>query len=51
MDGEEYMKKSVILSKLQFYLFCVKWLWNNRKWDNNRHKFKAMMREWGRRNV
>ena len=31
-------------SKLRYYLFCIKWLWNNREWENTRQKFKAMER-------
>lgn len=27
---------------IKYYLFCIKWLWNNRTWDNTRQKFKAM---------
>ena len=29
-------------SKVGYYLFCIKWLWKNRTWDNTRQKFKAM---------
>lgn len=29
-------------SKLGYYLFCIKWLWKNREWENTRQKFKAM---------
>lgn len=31
---------------IKYYLFCIKWLWNNRKWANTRQKFKAMERDW-----
>lgn len=24
---------------------CIKWLWENRDWENTRQKFKAMARE------
>ena len=30
----------------RYYLFCAGWLWKNRSWQNNRHKFKSMEREW-----
>lgn len=29
-------------SKIRYYLFCIRWLWKNREWDNTRQKFKAM---------
>ena len=29
-------------SKLGYYLFCIRWLWKNREWENTRQKFKAM---------
>ncbi len=29
-------------SKIKYYLFCIKWLWKNREWENTRQKFKAM---------
>lgn len=35
-------KKKRKESKLKYYLFCIKWLWKNRNWDNTRQKFKAM---------
>ena len=31
-------------SKLGYYLFCIRWLWKNRDWENTRQKFKAMER-------
>ena len=34
-------------SKLGYYLFCIRWLWKNRTWENTRQKFKAMEREYG----
>ena len=33
------------MSKLKYYYRCVKWLWQNRAWTNNRHKFKRMAKE------
>ena len=33
-------------SKLRYYLFCIKWLWKNREWENTRQKFKAMEKAW-----
>lgn len=29
-------------SKIRYYLFCIRWLWKNREWENTRQKFKAM---------
>ena len=26
----------------KYYWFCIRWLWNNRTWQNTRQKFKAM---------
>ena len=31
-------------SKIKYYLFCIRWLWKNREWENTRQKFKAMER-------
>ncbi len=30
------------MKKLKYYIFCIKWLWRNREWENTRQKFKAM---------
>lgn len=27
---------------IKYYLFCIKWLYQNRNWENSRQKFKAM---------
>ena len=35
---------------MRLMLFSIVWLWKNRKWDNTRQKFKALQRDWGRRN-
>jgi len=35
------MKKGI-----SFYIFAIRWLWRNRKWENTRQKFKAMDKEW-----
>lgn len=32
--------------KIKYYLFCLGWLYRNRKWENTRQKFRAMEREW-----
>lgn len=31
---------------LHYYLFRMHWLWKNRHWHNSRQKFKAMERDW-----
>ena len=31
---------------IKYYLFCIKWLWQNRNWQNSRQKFKAMEKAW-----
>ena len=31
---------------IKYYIFCVKWLWKNRHWENTRQKWKAMERDW-----
>ena len=33
------------MSKIRYYLRCIKWLWKNRKQENNRQKWRRMMRE------
>ena len=35
---------------IKYYIFCVKWLWKNRHWENTRQKWKTMEREWRYRN-
>lgn len=37
-----YEQKKRKRSKVGYYLFCIKWLWKNRNWQNTRQKFKAM---------
>lgn len=32
--------------KLKYYIFCIKWLWENRQWENTRQKFKTMEKEY-----
>lgn len=34
--------------KIRYHLFCVKWRWKNRNWEDNRHKFKAMDKDWAK---
>lgn len=31
---------------VRYFLFCVKWMWKNRHWENTRQKFKAMDNAW-----
>lgn len=35
--------------KIRYILFCVRWLWKNRNWESSRQKYKAMDREWKRK--
>lgn len=37
--------------KIRYYLFCIKWLYKNRKWDNTRQKFKRMERDFKEREL
>lgn len=30
---------------IRFYFKCIKWLWENRNWQNTRQKWKAMDKE------
>lgn len=34
-----------IVKKMRFYRKAVKWLWKHRAEDNNRHKWRRMMKE------
>lgn len=34
-----------IVKKMRFYRKAIKWLWKHRAEDNNRHKWRRMMRE------
>ena len=31
---------------IRYYLFHIRWLWKNRKWQNTCQKFKALERAW-----
>ena len=31
---------------IKYFLFCIIWLWKNRKWENTRQKFKAMEKDY-----
>ena len=33
------------MKKIKYYIFCIKWLYKNRKWDNTRQKFKRMEKD------
>ncbi len=32
------------MNKLRYYLFTIRWLWDNRTWRNSRQKWKALER-------
>ena len=38
------------MSKLNYYLFCIKWLWQNRDWSNTSQKFRALEKTWEKHN-
>jgi hypothetical protein len=33
---------------LRYYIFCIGWIWKNRSWNNDRHKWKMMDRDYRR---
>ena len=33
-------------SKIKYYIFAMRWLWKNRKWDDTRQKFKRMSEDY-----
>lgn len=37
------------MGRLKYYIFCIKWLWKHREWQNTRQKFKAMEKAWEQR--
>ena len=37
------------MKKIKYYIFCIKWLWKNREWENTRQKFKAMSKAYEKR--
>jgi hypothetical protein len=34
--------------KIKYYLFCLRWIWSNKEWENGRQKWKMMDRDWKR---
>lgn len=36
------------MRKIRFYLFCIRWLWRNRTWEETRQKYRALGRDWRR---
>lgn len=42
-----------MINKIRHELFCIKWLWKNRKknrkWENTRQKYKTMEKDWERK--
>lgn len=34
---------------IRYYLFALRWLWNNRSWKSTRQKWKALDRAWAER--
>ena len=45
MTTKDERKECGIVKKIRFYRKAVKWLWRHRAEDNNRHKWRRMMRE------
>ncbi len=37
------------MRRIKYYLFCINWLYKNRRWYDTRQKFKAMNREYKER--
>jgi len=38
--------KGGIVRMIKYYIFCIRWLWQNREWANTRQKFRALERAW-----
>lgn len=38
-----------MINKIRHELFCIKWLWKNRKRENTRQKYKTMEKDWKRK--
>lgn len=34
------------MSRIRYYIFAIRWLYRNREWADTRQKYKAMVREW-----
>lgn len=34
------------MEKIKYYIFCIKWLWKNRKWESSRQKFKQLDKDY-----
>jgi hypothetical protein len=48
-DGwEDAVKQTKSKGMIKYYIFCIRWIWKNREWKNNRHKWKAMDRDYRR---
>lgn len=45
------MKKiKKITESVRYRLFCIRWLWLHRDWQDTRQKYKQMNREWRKSN-
>lgn len=42
----ENPNKDIPFIRIRCYLFRIKWLWKNRKWENCRQKFKRLDKDW-----
>ena len=45
---KDFKKAMTAMTKLKYYIFCIRWLYKNRHWRNTRQKWKAMERDWER---
>ena len=45
MTTQDNREEWGIVKKMRFYRKALKWLWKHRAEDNNRHKWRRMMRE------
>lgn len=34
---------------MKYILFCLWWMWKNRTWKSTRQKYKAMDKDWERK--
>lgn len=34
------------MNQIKYYIFAIRWLWNNREWETTRQKWKMMEKEW-----
>lgn len=42
----QMFREKTFIERVKYCIFCIKWSWKNRTWDNTRQKFKAMEKAW-----